>query len=72
MKITVKSTPKNWEEEREGKRDYTTRGLDGKDVLEIVNRETGEVFIRKITSIAKWGKEIIISFEKKESKVGEK
>ena len=63
MKIIVKSTPKNWQEERNGKRKYTTRKLDGEDTIEFVNTKTGDTFTRKIGSILENNEEIIICFK---------
>jgi hypothetical protein len=65
MKIIVKSNPTNWEKERSGRKANTLRKLDGKDVIEIINTETGDRFERPITDITEWEGSYIISFEPK-------
>ncbi|HDY66249.1 MAG TPA: hypothetical protein ENH85_00505 [Candidatus Scalindua sp.] len=62
MEIIVKSTPKNWEEEKNGKRKYTTRKLDGKDTIEFVNTKTGDTFTRKWLTLGIEGEDIKFYF----------
>ena len=62
MKISVKSIPENFEKEKLGIKPCTVRTLDGKDVIEITNTETGEKHEGIITDISVWKGTIIISF----------
>ena len=64
MKIIVKSVPEMWEKEKSGAKSCTVRTLDGRDMIKIINTETGESFARKITDISVWNGQIIISFKK--------
>lgn len=64
MKIEVKSTDENFEKEKSGIKPCTIRELDGKDVIKITNKSTGEVIERKITDISIWDEHLIISFDK--------
>ena len=63
MEILVKSKPEFWEKEKRGLKPNTVRVLDGFDKIEIMNTETKDTFIRTITDISVFGKQIIISFE---------
>ena len=63
MKIIVKSIPENWEKENDGRKPNTVRHLDGADVIEVVNTETGEKFEEVITDIRNWKGMIIISWK---------
>jgi hypothetical protein len=62
MKILVKSTPENWAKENDGRKPNTVRKLDGGDVIEITNTETGEVQSHVITDITTWKDDVIISW----------
>jgi hypothetical protein len=62
MRIIVKSTPENFIKEKSGAKPCTVRKLDGKDTIEIINAETGELAVRTITDITVWDGRIIISF----------
>jgi hypothetical protein len=63
MKIIVKSTPENWKVENNGSKPNTVRKLDGGDIIEIVNTQTGEVRRHVITDIRTWDESVIISFK---------
>lgn len=63
MKLVVKSYPENFEKEKSGIKPCTVRKLDGDDIIEIINTETGEKIERTITDISFWKGEIIISFK---------
>ena len=64
MKIKVKSIPENFEKEKSGIKPCTIRKLDGNDIIEITNTDSGDKIERIITDITIWKGEIIISFKK--------
>jgi hypothetical protein len=65
MKIIVKSIPENFEKEKLGIKPCTVRKLDGKDIIEIINTETNDIFEGIITDISVWDGRIIISFRER-------
>jgi hypothetical protein len=69
MKISVKSFPENFEKEKSGVKSCTMRELDGRDVIEIMNTNTGETIRRNITDISIWKGKLLISFKEFERKV---
>lgn len=63
MKITVKSTPDNWEKENKGLKSNTVRFLDGVDFVEVVRTTDGATFHRVISDITTYKGAIIISWK---------
>lgn len=63
MKIIVKSFPENFTKEKSGIKSCTVRELDGKDTITIINTETEEKIVRKITDISIWKGQFLISFK---------
>lgn len=63
MKIFCKSTPDNYEKEKDNRKPNTVRVLDGEDIITIQNTETHEQFHRKIKDITTWNDIVIISWE---------
>ena len=63
MQIIVKSTPLNWAKEKAGIKPNTVRELDGMDVINVVNTETGKTFVREIQDITVWRRNIIFSWK---------
>jgi hypothetical protein len=49
--------------EKSGIKPCTLRKLDGADIIEITNTDTGEKIRRTITDITEWKGELIISFK---------
>jgi predicted SpoU family rRNA methylase len=66
MRICVKSYPEYFEKEKDGRKPFTARVLDGKDIIEITNTETDEKIERNITDITSYfNGQIFISFSKR-------
>lgn len=61
MKIYVKSYPENYEKEESGRKSNTIRMLDGNDIIEVLNTETGKTFTRTIKDITVYKGIIVIS-----------
>lgn len=62
IRIIVKSKPEFWNKEKSSVKPNTVRVLDGTDVIEIQNTESGETFERIITDLSVFNDTIIISF----------
>lgn len=70
MRLKVRSIPENWDKEFNGNKPNTIRVLDGNDVIEVENTETGDVFTRRITDITTWKGMIVISWKHENGLVG--
>lgn len=69
MRIEVKSYPEYFDKEKKQLKPCTMRRLDGEDILQITNTETGEKIEKLITDISIYKGWLMISFKPKDKKL---
>lgn len=65
MRIEVKSNPDYFDKEKKQLKPCTMRKLDGNDIIQVTNTETGETFEKVITDVSVYKRLIMISFKSK-------
>jgi len=63
MRIVVKSISSNFDKEKSDLKNNTIRSLDGNDIIEVVNAETGESFKRVLRDVSVWYDQLIFTWE---------